>query len=95
VDLYVDAILKGFDEFPEIDASVRTTINTNYEKTGHRIFTKNLEVLDPIIINTIHRKSTNFAKSATHDAFCSSVGSGKPYSSFINQKQNSRTLLLF
>jgi tRNA dimethylallyltransferase len=35
--LYVDAILKGFDEFPEIDAS--TTINTNYEKTGNRIFT--------------------------------------------------------
>ena len=28
--LYVDAVLKGFDEFPEIDGSVRNEINTKY-----------------------------------------------------------------
>jgi tRNA dimethylallyltransferase len=38
--LYVDAILKGFDEFPEIDASVRTTINTNYENWASDIYNK-------------------------------------------------------
>ena len=29
--LYVDAILKGFDEFPDIDSSVRLNVNSNYE----------------------------------------------------------------
>jgi tRNA dimethylallyltransferase len=32
--LYVNAILKGFDEFPEIDSAIRESVNTNYEKLG-------------------------------------------------------------
>ena len=28
--LYVDAVLKGFDEFPDIDTSIRETINAKY-----------------------------------------------------------------
>ena len=30
--LYVDAVLKGFDEFPDIDESVRTEINSKFEE---------------------------------------------------------------
>ncbi len=45
--LYVDAILKGFDEFPEIDAAVRTEITTNYEKLGIGYLQQKLELLDP------------------------------------------------
>ena len=32
--LYVDAVLKGFDEFPEIDPSIRTEINAKYDVFG-------------------------------------------------------------
>ncbi|MEP6803204.1 MAG: isopentenyl transferase family protein, partial [Flavobacterium sp.] len=32
--LYVDAILKGFDEFPEINPEIRSEVNSNYEKLG-------------------------------------------------------------
>ena len=32
--LYVDAVLKGFDDFPDIDDSVRTEINTKYDALG-------------------------------------------------------------
>ena len=32
--LYVDALLKGFDEFPEINPSVRAEINSKYDALG-------------------------------------------------------------
>ena len=91
--LYVDAILKGFDEFPEIDASVRATINANYEKLGIGYLQQNLEVLDPNYYQTLSIENPqtlqNPQRMMRFVEVC--VGSGKPYSSFINQKQNSRT----
>ena len=44
--LYVDAILKGFDEFPEIKTSVREEVNYNYEKSGISYLQQQLETLD-------------------------------------------------
>ncbi len=32
--LYVDAIVKGFDDFPEIDPSVREEIKKEYKQKG-------------------------------------------------------------
>ena len=91
--LYVDAILKGFDEFPEIDASVRATINTNYEKLGIGYLQQNLAVLDPNYYKTLSIENPqtlqNPQRMMRFVEVC--VGSGKPYSSFINQKQNSRS----
>ena len=91
--LYVDAILKGFDEFPEIDASVRATINTNYEKLGIGYLEQKLEVLDPDYYKTLSIENPqtlqNPQRMMRFVEVC--VGSGKPYSSFLNQKQNSRT----
>ena len=91
--LYVDAILKGFDEFPEIDASVRATININYEKLGIGYLEQKLEVLDPDYYKTLSIENPqtlqNPQRMMRFVEVC--VGSGKPYSSFLNQKQNSRT----
>ncbi|MBG6188870.1 tRNA (adenosine(37)-N6)-dimethylallyltransferase MiaA [Flavobacterium sp. CAN_S2] len=89
--LYVDAILKGFDEFPEIDASVRTEINTNYEKLGIGYLQQKLEVLDPDFFKTLATENPqtlqNPQRMMRFVEVC--LGSGKPYSSFLNQKQNS------
>lgn len=91
--LYVDAILKGFDEFPEIDASVRTEINTNYEKLGIVYLQQKLEILDPDYFKTLTAENPqtlqNPQRMMRFVEVC--LGSGKPYSSFLNQKQNSRT----
>jgi tRNA dimethylallyltransferase len=91
--LYVDAILKGFDEFPEIDASVRAEINTNYEKLGIGYLQQKLEVLDPDYFKTLAAENPqtlqNPQRMMRFVEVC--LGSGKPYSSFLNQKQNSRT----
>ncbi|WP_426063241.1 tRNA (adenosine(37)-N6)-dimethylallyltransferase MiaA [Flavobacterium sp. DSP2-3-1] len=90
--LYVDAILKGFDEFPEIDAGVRAEINKNYEKLGIGYLQQKLEVLDPDYYKTLTAENPqtlqNPQRMMRFVEVC--LGSGKPYSSFLNQKKNSR-----
>ena len=90
--LYVDAILKGFDEFPEIEPSIRTEISTNYEKLGIGYLQQQLEVLDPAYykILTAENPQTlqNPQRMMRFVEVC--LGAGKPYSTFLNQKQNSR-----
>jgi tRNA dimethylallyltransferase len=90
--LYVDAILKGFDEFPEIHAAVRTEINKNYEKLGIGYLQQKLEVLDPDYYKTLTSENPqtlqNPQRMMRFVEVC--LGSGKPYSSFLNQKKNSR-----
>jgi tRNA dimethylallyltransferase len=90
--LYVDAILKGFDEFPEIDASVRLAVNSNYEKLGIGYLQQKLEVLDPDYCERLTKENPqtlqNPQRMMRFVEVC--IGSGKPYSSFLNQKQNSR-----
>ena len=90
--LYVDAILKGFDQFPEIDPAVRSDINAKYEKLGIGYLQQKLEVLDPDYYTTITEENPqtlqNPQRMMRFVEVC--MGSGKPYSSFLNQKQNSR-----
>ncbi|MFV8346406.1 tRNA (adenosine(37)-N6)-dimethylallyltransferase MiaA [Flavobacterium sp. ZB4P13] len=90
--LYVDAILKGFDEFPEIDATVRTEITTNYEKLGIGYLQQKLEALDPDYYKSLTAENPqtlqNPQRMMRFVEVC--LGSGKPYSSFLNQKKNSR-----
>jgi tRNA dimethylallyltransferase len=90
--LYVDAILKGFDEFPTIDPSVRESVTTNYEKLGIEYLQNQLELLDPNYFKsiTIENPQTlqNPQRMIRFVEVC--MGSGKPYSSFLNQKKNNR-----
>jgi tRNA dimethylallyltransferase len=90
--LYVDAILKGFDEFPEVDPSVRLTVNSNYEKLGIGYLQQKLETLDPDYYERLTKENPqtlqNPQRMMRFVEVC--MGSGKPYSSFLNQKQNSR-----
>lgn len=90
--LYVEAILKGFDQFPEIDSSVRAEINANYEKLGIGYLQQKLETLDPAYYKkvTIENPQTlqNPQRMMRFVEVC--VGAGKPYSSFLNHRQNSR-----
>ncbi|MDP5096169.1 MAG: tRNA (adenosine(37)-N6)-dimethylallyltransferase MiaA, partial [Flavobacterium sp.] len=44
--LYVDAVLKGFDDFPDIDNSVRETINTKFDSLGIEYLQEQLQKLD-------------------------------------------------
>lgn len=93
--LYVDAILKGFDEFPTIDPSTREKVNLNYEKLGIEYLQSQLELLDPNYFKniTIDNPQTlqNPQRMMRFVEVC--IGTGKPYSSFLNQKKNNRNFV--
>jgi tRNA dimethylallyltransferase len=84
--LYVDAVLKGFDEFPEIYASVREEVTLNYEKLGLAYLQTELEKRDPDYFSVVAKENPQRMMRALE--VC--IGSGKPYSSFLNQKKNTR-----
>jgi tRNA dimethylallyltransferase len=90
--LYVDAVLKGFDEFPEIDASVREEINRNYDKLGIEFLQSKLKELDPTYYQKIEKENLqtlqNPQRMKRFVEVC--IGSGKPYSSFIGKRKNQR-----
>ncbi|CAN1516574.1 MiaA tRNA delta(2)-isopentenylpyrophosphate transferase [Flavobacteriaceae bacterium] len=93
--LYVDAILKGFDEFPTIDPSIREKVNLNYEKLGIEYLQSQLELLDPNYFKniTIDNPQTlqNPQRMMRFVEVC--IGTGKPYSSFLNHKKNNRNFV--
>ena len=90
--MYVDAILKGFDEFPNIDSSIREKVNANYENLGIEYLQQQLESLDPNYFKTITidnpQTLQNPQRMMRFVEVC--LGTGKPYSSFLNQKKNNR-----
>ena len=90
--LYVDAILKGFDSFPEVEPSIRAEIISNYEQFGIAYLQNKLQELDPNYFETISNENPqtlqNPQRLMRFVEVC--IGSGKPYSSFLNQRQNVR-----
>ena len=84
--LYVDAVLKGFDDFPEIETSVREEVKSNYEKLGLHYLQTELEKLDPNYFEVVAKENPQRMMRALE--VC--IGTGKPYSSFLNQKKNTR-----
>lgn len=90
--LYVDAVLKGFDDFPDIDSSVRDEINRNYDELGIEFLQENLKKLDPKYYSKIETENPqtlqNPQRMKRFVEVC--LGTGKPYSSFIGKRKNER-----
>ena len=90
--LYVDAVLKGFDDFPEIDSKIRDEVRTNYEDKGIEYLQailkeKDLNYFDSLSSNN-PQTLQNPQRMMRFVEVC--LGSNQPYSSFLNQKKNSR-----
>ena len=90
--LYVDAILKGFDDFPIIEPSVREEIKQKYETKGLIYLQETLEKTDFNYFQTLRKENPQTLQNPQRMMrFVEvSIGSGKPYSSFLNQKKNTR-----
>jgi tRNA dimethylallyltransferase len=77
--LYVDAILKGFDSFPNIDTSVREEVNTKYEQHGISYLQDQLALLDSTYFQKISLENTGPAllrevRKTLSDNFSSGLG---------------------
>ena len=84
--LYIKAVTEGLDDFPEIDASVRHKLNERLKNEGLESLQEQLKTLDPqayksIAIDNPHRVIR---------ALEVSIGSGKPYTSFLGAKRSER-----
>lgn len=84
--LYVDAVTKGLDYFPEIDKSIREKLNLELAENGLQKLQLQLKTLDLKAYNTIAIDNPQRVIRALE--IC--IGSGKPYSSFLNKDKNKR-----
>jgi tRNA dimethylallyltransferase len=90
--LYVDAVLRGFDDFPDIPPNIREEIRTNYEEKGLDFLQQKLQKIDAYYFEKLSTENPqtlqNPQRMMRFVEVC--LGTGKPYSSFLNQKINTR-----
>jgi len=84
--LYVDAVTNGLDNFPEVSRDIRETLNKRLENEGIKTLQQQLKELDKASYNTIAIDNPQRLIRALE--IC--IGSGKPYSSFLNKEKNKR-----
>jgi tRNA dimethylallyltransferase len=84
--LYVDAVLKGFDDFPDIAPEIRAELASNYTEYGITSLQKQLQQLDPDYFSVVDKGNPQRMVRALEV----SIGTGKPYSFFLKQKINQR-----
>ena len=89
--LYVDAITKGLDYFPDVDPNIRKRLNQELELNGIESLQKQLKYLDKKAYNSIAIDNPHRVIRALE--IC--IGTGKPYSSFLNKEKIPRNFKTF
>ncbi|AZJ35845.1 tRNA (adenosine(37)-N6)-dimethylallyltransferase MiaA [Tenacibaculum singaporense] len=84
--LYVDAVLKGLDYFPNVDSQIRIDLTTELENKGIEHLQNQLKSLDLEAYNTIAIDNPHRLIRALE--IC--IGTGKTYSSFKNKPKTPR-----
>jgi len=84
--LYLDAITKGLDDFPEVESTIRKQLNDDLKIKGISYLQEKLKSLDQKSYNTIAIDNPHRVIRALE--IC--IGTDKPYSSFINKPKVKR-----
>ena len=85
--LYVDAVIKGFDDFPNVNPEIRTELNQELDTHGIEALQKELKELDPESYDSIALKNPHRLIRALE--ICR--GTKLPYSSFLNKKKTKKS----
>lgn len=90
--LYVDAVLKGFDDFPNIDSTIREEINENFDLYGIAYLQNTLQELDSeYYIKLLSENPQTLQNPQRMKRFVEvCIGTKQPYSSFLNKEKNKR-----
>lgn len=78
--LYQKAVLEGLDYFPDVDKTIRAKLNKTYETQGLKPLQDQLIRLDPAYFKSVDQQNPHRLIRALEI----SIGTSKPYSSFIN-----------
>lgn len=84
--LYVDAVVKGFDYFPDVEPKIRENLTEELNTNGLPSLQKKLKELDPTTYQTIAIDNPHRVIRALE--IC--IGTGSPYSSFVNKEKKKR-----
>ncbi|MDM1408869.1 tRNA (adenosine(37)-N6)-dimethylallyltransferase MiaA [Myroides sp. DF42-4-2] len=87
--LYVNAILEGLDEFPDIDPRIREELNQALEEKGLPYLQAQLKELDPVHYEKVALDNPQRVTRALEV----SIGTGQPYSSFLAKKKVKRNFI--
>lgn len=91
--LYVDAVVKGLDKFPETPPGIREKLNSELKTHGIEHLQKQLEKVDPLYYSKVDIQNPHRVIRALEVFYASN----QPYSSFLNQKpveRNFETLFI-
>ena len=84
--LYVDAVCKGLDDFPQVSRKVRAALNQKLENEGLESLQEQLKLLDARHYSRIDLANPRRVVRALE--VC--IGSGRPYSDFLGQSAKKR-----
>ncbi|UII75607.1 tRNA (adenosine(37)-N6)-dimethylallyltransferase MiaA [Flagellimonas sp. HMM57] len=84
--LYVDAVVKGLDKFPEVDSKVRESLRLQLRQNGLSSLQEELQQRDPTYYESVDIENPHRVIRALE--IC--ITANKPYSSFLNKKKESR-----
>lgn len=84
--LYTNSVINGLDKFPDINPNIREELNTKLQIEGIKTLQNKLKSVDLKSYNTIAIDNPQRLIRALE--IC--IGTGRPYSSFLNKEKNRR-----
>jgi tRNA dimethylallyltransferase len=84
--LYIDAVLKGLDYFPDVDPEIRQGLNKLFLESGIAVLQKKLLQLDPDYYEIVDKHNAHRLIRALE--IC--IGTGRPFSTFLGKQTTKR-----
>jgi tRNA dimethylallyltransferase len=85
--LYVDAVLKGLDDFPKVDPQIREGLKIKLKNEGIEVLQQQLKELDPLS----YGKMDVYNKQRLIRALEICIAQGKPYSHYLGLHTKKRS----
>lgn len=84
--LYNKAVIEGLDHFPDVDSTIRMDLNQRLKVQGIEELQRQLQSLDPVSYASLDLQNPHRLIRALEI----SIGTGKPFSSYLKQNQQQR-----
>ena len=84
--LYIDAVCRGLDHFPDVPKALRDELNLKHEKQGIEVLKEQLDALDPEYYKEVDQANPHRIIRALE--IC--IHTGKTFTSFRKQQQKAR-----
>ena len=84
--LFINSVLYGLDEIPKIDEDIRNSLYSDMDSLGIKVLQEKLKLLDPNSYDNIDIDNPRRLIRALEVT----IGSGKPYSSFLKKTKKNR-----